>query len=104
MGGAGSSSLPRAPLHRRGYGLGARLRCRRWFWPRHVGRIVHGGGAEAETVRTVRRQRRIAPRLDRIELARNEHHEVAWILDSAGDTRGLVTGAEINVGARRADD
>ena len=53
---------------------------------------------------TFRRQRHGARRLDRIELARDEHRELAGIADAARHARGLVPGAEIDIGPRRADD
>ena len=50
------------------------------------------------------RQRHRPARLDHVELARQQHHEAALLADAAGDPAGVVAGAEIEVGARRADD
>src|SRR5208282_2097954 len=66
--------------------------------------IVHSAEVEAERARALRRQRHIAPGLHRIELARNEHYKLPGILDAAGNAGGFVAGAEINIGARGADD
>src|SRR6476659_4912051 len=50
------------------------------------------------------RQWQLARRRGEIELARDEHRESAAMLDAAGNPAGLVPGAEIEIGARRADD
>src|SRR4051794_31255332 len=49
-------------------------------------------------------QRQLARRRGEIDLARDQHGEAAAMLDAAGDAAGFVPGAEIEIGARRADD
>ena len=55
-------------------------------------------------LRPCRRQRRFLGAERRVDRARHQHEEAARVLEPPGDGAGVDAGAEINVGARRADD
>jgi hypothetical protein len=66
--------------------------------------VVFVGLHELEDLWFGHRQRHMPAGLGHVEFARKQHHESTRMANAVGDTTGIITGTQVEIGARRSGD